>query len=605
MSPAALMFAIAAILLVAGRLSATSPETAQSKRTSTATKTYSMDDLRNIISEGLLKKQPRIVIPPGLYRGGLEGGHKVHLTISDASNVEIVADGVTMICTDFTRAISFANCKTVTLQGLTVDYDPLPYTQGDVIAVNLDEGWLDVHIHAGYPVRAQSRIDICDRKTRFRRHNKPFMWNSKAEVRPDNIVRVFNKEAAGFANVGDLASLGSNLKYAVPHTICMANCDGMTLRSVTVYSSNCMGIIAAGGEGGHHIDRCRVVPGPPPSGASEARILSTNADAILTGPMRKGVITENCEIRDAGDDSWSVQSGDYVIVKKEGKTLYLAPRGTMAIEKGDRLRASLGTAPFVVKTLAKVPLENAALAPEILVKLKGARSGYWKLLGQSGKPKLARVVMETEVPWNLEESVRDIDRQGDGFVLRNNKIHSSGRILIKASGLIDGNLFENGKGIIVRPEIPYPAAVAIEEIAIRNNTIVDAHMHNPSARRAQVGAICVAAEGPDKTLRPAGIFGRVLIENNTIRGGNGAALVITSTREVRVSGNSFIAPLHVPPHESGINFGVDNHALTWFSNCDHVTLERNTVSNPGPLMSALVVRGPHSGEINGNIENSP
>jgi len=89
----------------------------------------------------------------------------VHLRVANHSNIDIVADGVNMICTDFTRAIDFYGCSNLTLSGLTVDYDPLPYTQGDIVDVNPAEGWLDVKIHAGYPVRAQTRIDIVDRAT--------------------------------------------------------------------------------------------------------------------------------------------------------------------------------------------------------------------------------------------------------------------------------------------------------------------------------------------------------------------------------------------------------------------------------------------------------
>ena len=150
-----------------------------------------MESLRVLLAEGVAAKAPRIVIPPGIYRGGPaprpdgkaspdRAGSNVHVLIENLSDTEIIAEGVTLLCTDLTRAIMFRDCRKVELRGLTVDYDPLPFTQGDIVEVNGPEGWLDVKIHAGYPVRAQGRIDIVDRQTRFRRENTPFMWVEQA-----------------------------------------------------------------------------------------------------------------------------------------------------------------------------------------------------------------------------------------------------------------------------------------------------------------------------------------------------------------------------------------------------------------------------------------
>ena len=558
-----------------------------------------MESLRVLLAEGVAAKAPRIVIPPGRYRGGPaprpDGkASNVHVLIENLSDTEIIAEGVTLLCTDLTRAVMFRNCRKVELRGLTVDYDPLPFTQGDIVEVNGPEGWLDVKIHAGYPVRAQGRIDIVDRQTRFRRENKPFMWGSRPELRNGGVVRIHNRSAAGFARVGDMASLSGNMQYALAHTIGIEACDGVVLREVSVYSSNCMGIIAAGGEGGHQFLACRVVPGPPPKGAVEPRLLSTNADAILTARMRKGVLTERCEIRDAGDDSWSVQSASFVILKKEGRLLYLTPWQTDAPSPGDHLCASLDTPSLSVRTVEAVPAKNVELSVAMRQQVTNAASELRLSLkaGFKNEGMLCKVEMERDVPWGEGASLYCPDRQGNGFVFRNNRVRSSGRILIKASGLVEGNTFERIKAIVVRPEVPRRAAAGIAEIIIRNNTIIDANMHNPSAERLQAGAVCVAAEGEKGQPRPAGIFGRVVIEGNTIRGGNGAGVVVTSVKEVQITGNRFENPLHVEPNDNGSGYGVDNHALYWFATCGSVFLEENTVVKPGPFLSTEIGRGP-------------
>jgi hypothetical protein len=562
---------------------------------------HTMEDLGRVLADGIAARQPRIVIPPGVYKGSCEPGKKVHITISNLADTEIVADGVTMLCTDLTRALTLDHCSRVTVSGLTVDYDPLPFTQGDIVAVNPQEGWLDVKIHAGYPLRAQARIDVVDRTTRFRKMGSPYMWESKAEIRPDGVIRVINKTASQFATVGDLASMGADLPNVVAHTIAIEDSASVTLSHVTVFSSNCMGIVASHGDGGHHFDHCRVVPGPPPPGATEGRILSTDADAILTGGLREGVLTENCEIRDAGDDSWSVQSSDYVILKRDGNTFIISSRDSMGVRVGDRLQSALGAPIGTVTSLVTLPRADAGLSPEILGKLTNAgRWGFWHLRASEDRGKVVRVTVRGDMPWKEGDSLYDIDAQGNGFVFRDNTVRSSGRILIKASGIVENNHLESPHGIMVNPEVPAGSAVGIESVVIRNNTLSGAHHFNAAASHP-AGAISVTAAGPNHTLLPAGAFGRIVIEGNTISGGNGADVVVSSAREVSISKNRFMEPQQVLPSEQGANFGIDNHAIIWLAQCDKVVLSSNSITSPGSYLTQPLVLGPDVRKVVGEL----
>lgn len=460
---------------------------------------HSMADLRRIVGEAVAAKAKRLVIPPGVYRGTPKDGDKTHLPIQNAADLEITADGVTMICEQTTRAIDLHRCTNLTLRGITVDYDPLPFTQGDVVRVQPAEGWLDVKIHAGYPVEAYTRIDVVDRGTRYRKKDKPFMWESNAEVREGGVVRVRNPAAVKFAQVGDLISLGGYGRNVIPHAVVVGDSSHVTLSKITVHASNCMGIVASGGQGGHRLLGCRVVPGPLPRGAVEPRILSTCADAILFGSTQLGPLTEGCEIRDAGDDSWSIQPGD---------------------------------------------------------------------------------------------SAKELNRPDNGFVFRNNTVRSSGRILIKASGIVENNRIEGPFGLSVNPETPKITS-EIARIVIRNNTIIDAHLFNPFWDSPQAGAISITAEdGSKNQFRPAGVYGEVVIENNTIQGGNGAGIVATSVRDLVIRGNRLVNLLHIPPHNTAGRFGVDNHAAIWLAECERVAVTDNELLNAGPQMSRPIVCGP-------------
>ena len=83
-------------------------------------------DLPSFIHQRVKAGEKRIVVPPGRYR--IKPQNRVHLTLRDLRDFEIIADGVEVICTETTRAISISNCHHFTLRGLTIDYDPLPFT---------------------------------------------------------------------------------------------------------------------------------------------------------------------------------------------------------------------------------------------------------------------------------------------------------------------------------------------------------------------------------------------------------------------------------------------------------------------------------------------
>jgi len=559
-----------------------------------------LSELRALLRTAVAQRQARVVIPPGVYRGAPEAGQRVHVYLRGARDLEILATGVTMVCTKQTRALGLDSCHNVTLSGLTIDYDPLPFTQGELTALDRAAGWIDVRIHVGYPVRADTRVDICDRQTRYRKRDKPFMWESRAEVRPDGVVRVHNKSAAGFAQVGDLISLGGWERDAVAHTLTLDDCARVTLRDVTVYASNCMGIVAAGGEGGHAFLGCRVLPGPPPPGASEARLLSTNADAILTKTLKVGARTEGCTLRDAGDDSWSVQSSDYIVLRREGRALWLASRDDLAVQAGDRLQATLDGPVATVLGREVVRQSAAGLAPEVEQKLRGAASWtYWWRLGGGS---LLKVTLAADAPWQVGDSVYDLNRRGDGFVFRDNDVRSSGRVLIKAVGLVENNRIESPFGVSVLPEVLYPGAAGLAEVTIRGNTITEAHTFNPFYHSSQAGAISVTCDGARDSLRPAGAFGRVVIESNTITGGNGAGIVVSSAREVVLRGNRLVDLQHVKPHDTGGRYHIDNHAAIWLAHCDRVTLAGNELVNPGAHLSAPLVLGPGVKDVAGRAD---
>lgn len=106
-------------------------------------------DLQGFVDKAVHAKLNPIVIPPGRYR--VTPSKRQHLVLHDLEDIRIEAGGVEMICTETTRALTISNCRNVTLHGMTIDYDPLPYTQGRIVKLSQDNTVHDIELFDGYP----------------------------------------------------------------------------------------------------------------------------------------------------------------------------------------------------------------------------------------------------------------------------------------------------------------------------------------------------------------------------------------------------------------------------------------------------------------------
>ncbi|MES2441156.1 MAG: hypothetical protein V4584_18985 [Verrucomicrobiota bacterium] len=533
-------------------------------------------DFRPFFQEALKNGTKRIVIPPGVYRLDPRDGGELW-NLSGLNGVEIVADGVTLVGTKLMRAISLSHCSGVTLRGLTIDYDPLPFTQGTVIAE--DPHFIDVKLHAGYPRKPYSRVDVIDPKTRFRKKGMPFLWGSKAEMIDEDVVRVTLDGIARTAKAGDFVSLSTGQETGAPHAVSIDQCAGIHFQNVTIHSAPGMGILEADGEGGSSFIGCRIVPGPKPTGATEERLLSTSWDAFQSKTIRKGPLVENCEIADAGDDSWSVQSSDFLVLKSEGTAVVLASRDefTDGVQAGDRLRKRMDGPEWRIVSRKVVARSEAGLSPEVAEKLTAAAAwSSWKV-----SPKCILLTLETGTELKSGDSVYSPDRMGNGFIFRNNRIHSPGRILLKAGGLMEGNLLDTPHALVVCAELPGESAMGIENLIIRNNTIRQAGWFCPAPWSSQAGALSITATANKSELRSAAVFRKVLVEGNCFDSCSGPNLVIASATEVLVRNNRFVSAQQDVPPETGTSYGIPKDSVVWAQHCKGISYENNTMEKKG------------------------
>ena len=500
---------------------------------------FTITNLANMIQVAINNNEPQVIIPPGIYRGKAP-----FLTIKNVTDLEIIADDVTMLCETRIRALQIENCKNLKLKGLTIDYNPMTFTQGDIVAIG--SNYVDVEIHAGYPVEPYSRIDIIDPATRYRKRGSKFVWGATAQLQGERVVRVFQPDLPPVAAIGDMATMstGPEGMYGAPHALVIENClGGIVLEDVTIHSAPGFGIFEHKGKGGTHLKNCRIIPGPKPDGATEDRLLSASWDAIQHSLTNIGPLVENCTVKDAGDDSWSVTwDGSFVIQSALNDRITVDESMSEVLQSGDTLRTSLHSDFAVID----------------------------RKLGTT-------ILLDRNCPWNAGTRIYSPNRRCENFILRNNHFRSSGRILVKASnGLIENNIIEDGHcGVVVNSE---DAITAIENLTIRNNTISGSGHFMPAAWTNQAGSVSVAS-GSNNTIDPVGRFENIIIENNTFSDVTGVNIVVTSSKNIKIKGNRFYKTGITTANNTGADFKIDQNTVVYLKNIDQIVVDSNAVVN--------------------------
>jgi hypothetical protein len=548
-------------------------------------------------------------IEPGVYRmrpKPPKPPRQPHLTIQDATGLVIDASGVTLICENATSAIHLLGCRNVTLKGLTIDYDPLPLTQGTIEAIAPDGTWTDVRIHAGYPelslhAPGQAFYWVYDGETKLIKLGSTNRAVDAIEDRGGGLFRLDHgkRKYKDTAVPGDLIRMPR--KFLSAHGIVQRDCENVTLEDITLYSCPGFGITERGGSSNVY-RRIRIVPGPPPMGATEARIFSSMFDGINCAHHRVGPVIENGEFVNTGDDAIAIYSPSAIVVGPSGcRTVTVAPAlESHVFRPGDRVRfyrfadASSHDATVVAVELAD--RKPAALREAVLPFVPEARPYQYR--------KAWTLTLEQEVRLDAGDGCENLAQSGRGFRIEGNTIRNGGSrgiVVNQSGGVVRHNRIEHTflPGIHMFAFIRESGSAFQEDVKILGNRL--AWTGRALARRDDwCGAICIA--GWDRGLQTPNGHRNLLIADNEIRHAVGLNLQIHCASNVVVRGNRFLDThaVEAPPGKPRL---VDNGAIAWVEQAAGVKFEGNTIRNPGPHAGAgLLVQGPGVSGITGEIQ---
>ncbi len=527
--------------------------------------------------------QKRVVIAPGAYRLRADGG-PAHLVFKNLHDLEIVAEGVSLIfTTPEVSSVRFDHCRNVTFRGATLLRDPLPYSQGRIVALGPKRKTVDIRIDRGYPTNLEYPHAfgrfwpiLYDGEGHWAEDLFPY-YGSPERLGPD-IFRLSGRGApAGLIRLGSHVAWNG---YGATD-LDLIECQDMKIIGVTIRGGVGFCVHENQGDGRNYYSYDVKYPAPP-RGATEKPLLASNFDAFHSTSMRHGPTLENCHFEGMGDDGIAIQ-GKYALVEEvKGSAIVLRPRYTADFSRaGDTLRFNDPDGVFagearVVSTHPVAYTPNQP-PPANLHEFQDPATAFYQA-----------VTLDQAVPARFGWLAANASACGDGFVIRHCTVHynRARSMLIKASdGLIEDCTVEGSclGGIVLTPEMDFwDESDYSRNVVIRHNTLINEN-YNQRPGWYQAGALTVAACERDAYVPLPGGHRNIMIENNTFQDDDGANVVISSAQGVTLTGNHFVQPMR---HENarGSALGVNPGALIWLTECSGVKISGNTLSHPGPFL---------------------
>lgn len=502
-------------------------------------------DLQAFVDGEIKAGKKQIVIPPGRYRVAPQD--RAHLTISDLKDTDIVADGVEMVCTKTTVAIHLVNCSNVRIKGLAIDYDPLPFSEGKIVAMADDKSWLDFELIDGYPENSlEMRVEIYDPATGELRRSDPPEGDSLIKM---GGRRYRAKKVQGYSfnantdteEMGDIVVCGNNNTRGGFWTDCvvMDNCQNLSWENVWLFASNSNGMVEHGCDSIHylhcHFDRRPLDSDFPPRGF--ARMRSLNAGGIHCFDDTHGPTILNCVFEFGGDDGVNLHGTYFMVTSCKGPVLRVLATVPINIAPGDTVdfvSASAGLLP-PAKAVSVDAAGSTTEDDRTLLSNMPLTDWGRSMMGKSGRP-VFELTLDRPVDVPPGTLICAENRMGNGFVIKDSEFsHNRSRgLLIKASdGQIIGNKMVGNwlDAVLLAPEFYWLESGLSNNIVLQNNIIDNCH----------ATAIDVNALNGNCQVLPSGAHANVKITGNIITRSRWPNIAVTSTAGLQITGNTLVA----------------------------------------------------------------
>ena len=499
-------------------------------------------DLPQFLKSQIASGNKYIVIPPGVYRVAPQNLH--HVLFESVNDVTIEAYGVEMICTETTRALTIYRCSNFKVLGLTIDYDPLPYTQGVITQISADTLTHTIELFDGYPDAYQvngAKYEIFKPDTRTLRFGSYYGITYRAlDARTLEVTRASWQSYEG-EQVGDIIAIGTT--YApgggIPHGVEVYESSDVVLEDITLYTANMFAFMENRCTNTHYL-RCKVDRRPLDTdivAREDPRIRSAIADGFHSKYAPIGPKYEDCTAKYQGDDCLSINGNYDMVMNSDVSTSssilrVLGKSGVLNVQVGDPLEIVSYTGERLPDGATVVSVSGPMSATQDEIDFLDAQ---WMDANIKSSMRTAfDVVIDRAVSLPMGSLIAASNRLGNYFSVTGCDFgfNRSRGIIIRAShGVVTGNKVEGSvmSAIKVEPDFWWLEGGSSNDLLIAENTLLNG---------GGIG-IEVTASGGIGGVAPAGAHNDIVIQNNVIVNMAEEPYVVTSTDGLILSGNTF------------------------------------------------------------------
>ncbi|GKQ49350.1 right-handed parallel beta-helix repeat-containing protein [Bradyrhizobium sp. Ce-3] len=467
---------------------------------------------------------------------------------------ELSGNGAQLINTARSGTFVISGCNRLTIRDLTIDYDPLPFTQGTITAFDKQAVDITVKVDPGYPDDAallaactNGFFKVMDRRNRaLKTGARDFLSVTRATRLGDGLIKVQLQWSANdrFPSqlpimVGDVVTIAASGTHAVAVDSSVAT----SLIDLKLLASPGMGIIENGGDGSMMLQKVSVVPGPRPKDAATDRLISTNSDGSHFTAVARGPTLEDCSFANTSDDAVNVHGFYYYVVAKTApRRFLLSPKWDIGLVAGDDIE-SCDHATFRSLGRGKVAQLTKRHAPELKAKI----AQLWKNRSPTTQPDLIYdVLLQQDLPLKTGDAVTSLTHIGSGATVLRCSFHACGRVLMKAPNAIVENCqftFSTGVALQAGSDIGFWSESGFaDNLVFRNNRF--SHCVNGANEltggSGTLGTIYVGMVSPEGAKGFPDNFQnrRVIIEGNHIDDSYIYAIFVSNAEGVRIADNA-------------------------------------------------------------------
>lgn len=409
-------------------------------------------------------------IDPGRYRFAPDDT-KHHVEFQDLPELTIAGPGATIAFTDpLAGGIRFVNCEPLTVRGLALDYEPVPFTQGEIVAVSRADRTVTVQLDAGYPTLDHEMFaaaatmpatthgpdgEFVTGVTDFDGLEGPDKFFRSIDWTGDRRYRLTLEDASSFAGLTETNRLTILARNNGTALACYKVAEP-TFKNLTVHAANGAAIAMWLCTAPTFRDCAITRP------AESDRQLTSNADGIRIQNCRDGGRIENCRRERLGDDSVAIDSRMVTVAGfQSDRTVFVSKTPNFELAEGDVIEAISPSGERSSELGAIEAFEPIFAAP-----------GAW------AQP--ATITFADPVDETIEtgDFIANTAIASSDVVVRNNEFRSHRGNLVRANSRgahIEGNVLDGADGHLIELHSGtggyWPPKRWAEDVVVRDNDL--------------------------------------------------------------------------------------------------------------------------------------